>query len=62
MARFYRYRLPPWAREWIFICERCILPIVIFQAVRTLLIPTTIDILLLGILIGILVAFRLEWI
>ncbi|MGP4041694.1 hypothetical protein ACTWP4_17590 [Gracilibacillus sp. D59] len=62
MARYYRYRLPPWAREWILICERCTPPIVIFQGIRTLFIPTTFDVLLLGILIGILIAFQLEWI
>ncbi|MGJ9457109.1 hypothetical protein [Oceanobacillus sp. CF4.6] len=62
MARYYRYKLPPWARQCLFILERITLPIMIFQLVRTLFIPTTFDILLLGILIGLFIAFYLEWI
>ncbi|KAB8134720.1 hypothetical protein F9U64_11315 [Gracilibacillus oryzae] len=61
MSRYYRYRLPPWARECIIVCERSTLPIVIFQSVRTIFIPTTFDVILLGILIGIFIAFQLEW-
>ncbi|MDX8046577.1 hypothetical protein SH601_11340 [Gracilibacillus sp. S3-1-1] len=62
MSRYYRFRLPPWAREWLIICEKCVLPIMIFQAIRTLFLPTTFDVLLLGVLIGIFIAFRLRWI
>ncbi|WP_087971814.1 hypothetical protein [Oceanobacillus rekensis] len=62
MARFYRYKLPPWARHCLIILERITLPIMIFQLIRTLFIPTTFDILLLGVLIGLVVAFYLEWI
>ncbi|WP_138415491.1 hypothetical protein [Aquibacillus sediminis] len=62
MARFYRYRLPPWARYWLLVIERCTLPIMIFQGIRTIFFPTTFDVLLLGIFIGLFVAFYLEWI
>ncbi|GAA0326857.1 MULTISPECIES: hypothetical protein [Oceanobacillus] len=62
MSRFYRYRLPPWARKCIFVAETVCTPIMIFQLIRTLLIPTTLDILLLGLLIGLVVAFYLQWI
>lgn len=62
MARFYRYKLPPWARHCLIVVEKITLPIMIFQLIRTLLIPTTFDILLLGVLIGLVVAFYLEWI
>lgn len=62
MARFYRYKLPPWARHCLIVMEKITLPIMIFQLIRTLLIPTTFDILLLGVLIGLVVAFYLEWI
>ncbi|WP_186576249.1 hypothetical protein [Aquibacillus kalidii] len=62
MARFYRYRLPPWARYCLLVCERCTLPIMIFQALRTIFIPTTFDIFLLAICIGIFLAFYLKWI
>ncbi|MCT1575763.1 hypothetical protein M3E13_05665 [Oceanobacillus kimchii] len=62
MARFYRFRLPPWARKCIIIIEVSVTPIMVFQLVRTLLIPTTFDILLTGVLIGLVIAFYLEWI
>lgn len=62
VARFYRYRLPPWARNCIFICEKATLPILIFQLIRTLFFPTTLDVLLLGIFVGLFIAFHLEWI
>jgi len=62
VARFYRYKLPPWARNCLIIVEKVTLPIMIFQLIRTLLIPTTFDILLLGLLIGVFIAFYLEWI
>ncbi|MBU5265759.1 hypothetical protein [Virgibacillus proomii] len=62
MARYYRYRLPPWARNCIIIIERVTLPILIFQLIRTLFFPTTLDVFLLGILVGLFIAFYLEWI
>ncbi|MCT2537935.1 hypothetical protein NC661_02120 [Aquibacillus koreensis] len=62
MARYYRYRLPPWLRYWLLVIERCLLPIVIFQGLRTIFFPTTFDVLLLGIFIGLYLAFFLEWI
>jgi len=62
LTRFYRYRLPPWARQCLIVIERVTLPIMIFQLIRTLFFPTTLDVLLLGMLIGLFVAFYLEWI
>lgn len=62
MSRFYRYRLPPWARHWILVCEKITLPLLIFQLIRTLFLPTTLDVLLLGVFIGLFIAFQLEWI
>jgi len=62
LARFYRYRLPPWARQCLIVIERVTLPIMIFQLIRTLFFPTTFDVLLLGLLIGLFIAFYLEWI
>ncbi|MGM9945711.1 MAG: hypothetical protein ACI33M_12240 [Lysinibacillus sp.] len=51
MKRPYNpYLLPPWLRKTRFYCRQFILPIVIFQAIRTLFIPTTFDIILLVIL------------
>ncbi|TFJ93979.1 hypothetical protein [Lentibacillus salicampi] len=62
MARYYRYRLPPWARNCIIIIEKVTMPILIFQLVRTLLFPTSLDVFLLGALTGLFIAFYLEWI
>ncbi|MBP1947683.1 hypothetical protein SAMN05216232_1683 [Virgibacillus subterraneus] len=62
MARYYRYKLPPWARNSIIVIERVTLPILIFQLIRTMLFPTSFDVFLLGILVGIFIAFYLEWI
>ncbi|WP_181349737.1 hypothetical protein [Thalassobacillus sp. CUG 92003] len=62
MSRLYRYRLPPWCRHWLFILEKCSLPLAVFQLIRTLIFPTSLDVFLLGILIGIYVAFHFEWI
>ncbi|WP_027963566.1 hypothetical protein [Halalkalibacillus halophilus] len=61
MAQYYRYRLPPWARKCIFTIEKCVLPIMIFQLIRTLIFPSTIDVFLSGLLVGLFVAFYLEW-
>ncbi|WP_182200436.1 hypothetical protein [Paraliobacillus salinarum] len=62
MSRYYRYRLPPWCRTWLIIIERCLLPVLIVQCLRTLFFPTTLDVFLLGLFTGIYVAFYLEWI
>ncbi|QAS54033.1 hypothetical protein [Halobacillus litoralis] len=61
MSRFYRYRLPPWCRNWLYVIEKSMLPIVIFQAIRTLIFPTTFDIFLLGLVLGIFLAFKYKW-
>lgn len=62
MARYYRYRIPPWARKCIIIIENVTLPIMIFQLIRTLFFPTTLDVLLLGFLVGLFFAFYMKWI
>ncbi|WP_245831921.1 hypothetical protein [Oceanobacillus senegalensis] len=62
MGRYYRYKLPPWARKCIFILEKVTLPILLFQLIRTIFFPTTFDLILLGILVGLLIAFYLKWI
>ncbi|TXL62574.1 hypothetical protein FHP05_12285 [Cerasibacillus terrae] len=62
MSRFYRYRLPPWARNCLIIIEKCTLPILIFQLIRTLFFPTTLDVVLLGLLVLLFIAFHQRWI
>ncbi|MEC5422034.1 hypothetical protein QGM71_00825 [Virgibacillus sp. C22-A2] len=62
MARYYRYRLPPWARNCIIVVEKVTLPILIFQLIRTLFFPTSLDVFLLGLLVGLFIAFHQGWI
>lgn len=47
------YLLPPWIRKTRFFCKTIIWPIVVFQGIRTLFLPTTGDLLLLIALISI---------
>ncbi|ANB60290.1 hypothetical protein GGR02_000969 [Anoxybacillus voinovskiensis] len=62
MKRFNPYSWPPWLRQLRAICAQVIIPITVFQAIRTILLPTTFDVLLLAILVLLAVAFHLEWI
>ena len=45
------YLLPPWLRKIRFFMKHCIIPITVFQGIRTLLIPTTGDLIVLIFLI-----------
>jgi hypothetical protein len=59
MRRGYNpYLLPPWLRKTRFYCKNIIIPITVFELIRTIFIPTTFDFLLLCLLIGILVLFQ----
>lgn len=62
MKRFNPYSWPPWLRQLRAICAQVIIPITVFQAIRTILLPTTFDVLLLAILVLLAVAFHLDWI
>ncbi|ANB56993.1 putative membrane protein [Anoxybacillus sp. B7M1] len=62
MKRFNPYSWPPWLRQIRIVCVQIIIPITIFQAVRTIFLPTTFDVILLAIFILLAIAFRLEWI
>lgn len=44
--------LPPWLRKLRFYCKSIILPITVFQGLRTLFFPTTWDFLFLLFLAG----------
>lgn len=45
------YLLPPWLRKIRFFMKHCIIPITVFQGIRTLLLPTTGDLIVLIFLI-----------
>lgn len=46
------YLLPPWLRKVRFYCKGIIIPIVVFQLIRLLIVPTTGDFLLFCLLGG----------
>lgn len=60
--RFNQYTFQNWMRNAKAVCRQLIIPFVIFQTIRTFLFPTSIDVLLLAIFIGIALAFHYEWI
>lgn len=63
MKRKYNpYTLPPWLKKTRAVCQQFVLPIGVFQAIRTFIMPTTFDILLLAIIILLAVGFYFEMI
>lgn len=56
------YLLPKWLRKVRFYCKQCILPLIIFQGIRTIFLPTTGDIIVLLILCVIGYALFQDWI
>ena len=62
MKRYNPYTKPPWLRKTISVCQQFIIPFTIFQGIRTFLLPTTFDVLLLAVFILIAIAFHLDMI
>ena len=60
--KYNPYSLPPWLRQIRAVGAQIIIPITVFQAIRTIFLPTTFDVILLAIFILIAVALHLEWI
>lgn len=54
--------LPPWLRKTRFYCKSIIIPLCVFQLLRTLFFPTTGDFLFLILLLGIWFAFHHDYI
>ncbi|CRK84312.1 hypothetical protein [Neobacillus massiliamazoniensis] len=48
---FHRFKYQPWFIGFRRICGQFIVPIIIFQGIRTILIPTVFDIFLLAFLL-----------
>ncbi|MEH7387746.1 hypothetical protein V7147_20445 [Bacillus sp. JJ1521] len=61
-GRFRKYSYPQWLRQTRDFCAQFIIPITVVQAVRTIFIPTTIDVFFLAILIFLIVCIHLDWI
>nr|WGD68675.1 hypothetical protein P5630_13515 [Bacillus subtilis] len=60
--RFSSYSSMPWVRQIRLVSAQVIIPITIFQGIRTIFFPTTFDVSLLAILIFLACALHLEWI
>ncbi|MBO1514745.1 hypothetical protein [Metabacillus bambusae] len=60
--RYNPYTLPPWVRQVREIGIQIIIPLTIFQGIRTVFFPTSFDVLLLALLILLAIAFRYDWI
>lgn len=58
---YRRLKYPPWLLNIRDTCAAFVLPLAIFQFIRTLLLPTPIDVILLLLLIGFALALYLEW-
>ncbi|WP_338451462.1 hypothetical protein R4Z09_06155 [Niallia oryzisoli] len=58
--RYNPYTLPPWLRTFRSVCQQFAIPFSVFQGIRTILLPTTFDVLLLAVLILIACAFYLD--
>jgi hypothetical protein len=59
--RYNPYALPPWLRQIRNLCAQFIVPITVFQAIRIIIIPTTLDVILLAIFIFLALSFYFEW-
>ncbi|KKI92298.1 hypothetical protein [Bacillus sp. SA1-12] len=60
--RYNPYTLPPWVRQIRDVGIQIIIPLTIFQGIRTVFFPTSFDVLLLALLIFLAIAFRYDWI
>ncbi|WP_053369062.1 hypothetical protein [Bacillus sp. FJAT-27245] len=60
MRRFNRFRYPPWLRTIRAVAAQFCIPFSIFQGIRTIIFPTTLDVLLLAILILLATAIYLD--
>lgn len=60
--KFNPYKLPPFVLTLRNVCRQFIIPVSVFQGIRTLLFPTPFDLLLLATLIFLAAALHMEWI
>ncbi|MHC0037458.1 hypothetical protein [Pseudoneobacillus sp. C159] len=60
MRKYNPYTLPPWLRKCRAIANQFIIPFCIFQGIRTIIIPTTFDVLLLSVFILLAIALYME--
>ncbi|TLS39223.1 hypothetical protein [Pseudalkalibacillus caeni] len=59
---YNKFRLPPFIYKFRLVIIQFCPPLIVFQLIRTLLFPTTIDVMILIILVCVQICFYLEWI
>ncbi len=62
MGKYHRYRFPHPFRRVIVVVEYSVVPILCYQILRTLFLPTTLDMFLCILFIGMFVMFQSKWI
>lgn len=60
--KYNPYLLPPWLQYIRGVAEQLIIPFTIFQGIRTLLISTAFDVILLAVFVLIAAGFYLDYI
>lgn len=58
--KFNKYAMPIWVQNLKRVCGQFIIPICIFQGIRTIFLPTVLDVLLFTLLILLALAIYLE--
>ncbi|GAA4705047.1 hypothetical protein [Brevibacillus fulvus] len=58
----FRWKYHPTYLRIKFFCRQILLPLIVFQFIRTMLLPTTFDVVLLGLLAVAYVAIYMEWV
>jgi hypothetical protein len=58
----FRWKYSPTYLRIKFTCKQVLLPLIIFQFIRTVMLPTSFDVILLGLLALLYVSIVLEWI
>ena len=58
--RINQHTFQSWIRTFKSVCKQLIIPFTIFQAIRTVLFPTTFDVLLLTIFIATALVYHYE--
>ncbi|MFY4774707.1 hypothetical protein [Metabacillus sp. RGM 3146] len=58
---FNRYNLPVWLKEFRAVGIQFVIPLAVFQGIRTILFPTSFDVILLAALIILALGVHLEW-
>ncbi|CAM5794417.1 MULTISPECIES: hypothetical protein [Brevibacillus] len=56
-----RWKYHPTYLRIKFGCRQILLPLIVFQFIRTIFVPTSFDVILLGLLAILYVAILLEW-